>query len=145
MEKTGVLIKKIFEDSSMGYNNLQSLLKCIEGKGNKIINLVEGCRDKYQDYQKKCVEILEREKIEISGVGEIAKAGSHMGIQMEMKKDNSDSHIADMLIQGFTMGEISMIKAINLCKNNVDKKELKLAEEFKIWQTDMVRELKKFL
>ena len=129
----------------MGFNNLEALLNTLKGKSNKIINLVEKCKDKYKDYQEKVLVILEKNQIKPKQVKEIAKIGSVSGVHMEMRKDNSDSHIADMLIQGFTMGEISMIKGINMYKECVDKSELKLAEEFKSWQKDMVTELKKFL
>lgn len=145
MNKNGELIKRIYEDSSMGYNNLESLLNSLEGKSNKIINLVEQCRDKYKAFQEKTLSILEQYGIEVRQAKEIVKLGSSTGVHMEMRKDNSDSHIADMLIQGFTMGEISMIKGINLYKDSVDKKELKMAEEFKSWQKEMVEKLKKFL
>ena len=97
MEKCGELVKRIYEDSSMGFNNLETLLHSLEGKSNKIINLVEKCRNKYKDFQEKTLVILEQNGIKSRHIKEIAKLGSSTGVHIEMRKDNSDAHIADML------------------------------------------------
>ena len=75
----------------------------------------------------------------------MAKTGAKMGIKMEVKKDNSDSSIADMLIKGISMGSIDMEKKIKDYEGEVDKKELKFAKSFLSFQQDVVENLKKFL
>ncbi len=46
-------------------------------------------------------------------------------------KDNSDAKIADILIRGFTMGNIDIDKNIEKFKKDVDRSILKLAKELK--------------
>lgn len=45
--------------------------------------------------------------------GPMARAGMWMGLQMETLADRSDAHIAEIVIQGATMGVIEMTKALN--------------------------------
>ena len=46
-------------------------------------------------------------------------------------KDNSDAKIADILIRGFTMGNIEIDKKIDKYKGDADKDILKLAKDLK--------------
>ena len=60
-------------------------------------------------------------------------------------KDNSDSAIADMLINGLTMGEIEMTKMFSCFDENVDRDIKKLIRDFKDFQTNAIDKLKKYL
>ena len=44
-----------------------------------------------------------------------------MNIKMEISKDNSDSRVANMIIQGLNMGVISMTKKIGDYEKKADK------------------------
>ena len=46
-------------------------------------------------------------------VGPLAKAGMWAGLEMETLADRSNAHIAEIVIQGATMGVIEMTKALN--------------------------------
>lgn len=66
------------------------------------------------------------------------------GIQMNTLKDKSNSHIADMLIQGTTMGIIEGRKLLN---NNpdADKEIVNILDNFVKMQENNVEKLKTFL
>ena len=51
---------------------------------------------------------------------------------MEFMKDNSDAKIADILIRGFTMGNIDIDKQIEKYKDDADKGIIKLVFLLKI-------------
>ena len=68
-----------------------------------------------------------------------------MGIHKEVKKDNSDSSIADMLIKGISMGSIDMEKKIKDYDDEVNKDYLKIAKDFMKFQEKTIEDLKKFL
>ena len=53
--------------------------------------------------------------------GNMAKMMSSMGIFKEVLADNSDAAIADLLIQGLSMGIIEMEKRIKGASDDVDK------------------------
>ena len=75
----------------------------------------------------------------------MTKMMANMGVSKEVKSDNSDASIADMLIKGISMGSIDMEKKIGDYKKEVEKKDLKVAKEFLKFQQKAIDKLKKFL
>jgi len=82
---------------------------------------------------------------EISENPPIAKFMAGMSINKEVKSDNSDSAIADMLIQGISMGSIDMTKKINAYKEEVNKSDLSMAKDFLKFQEKTIERLKEYL
>jgi len=68
-----------------------------------------------------------------------------MGIDKEVKNDNSDASIADMLIQGISMGSIDTEKKIKSYDKDVDKEQLSFAKDFLKFQEKAIDQLKKYL
>ena len=84
-------------------------------------------------------------KFDIDKKSIVNKLGSTMGINMEFMKDNSDSRVADMLIQGFTMGVLSISKKIDNFSGDAKKDIINLAKDFRKFQQENVEMLKKYL
>ncbi len=83
--------------------------------------------------------------------GEIPKDDNPMtqvmswtGIQMNTMSDKSNSHIADMLIQGTTMGIIEGRKLLNQ-NPNIDQEVRQVLDTFVKMQENNVEKLKTFL
>lgn len=74
----------------------------------------------------------------------MAKTMSWTGIQMNTIKDKSNSHIADMLIQGTTMGIIEGRKLLNN-NPNADAEIVQILDNFVKMQENNVEKLKTFL
>lgn len=74
----------------------------------------------------------------------MTKTMTWTGIQMNTMTDKSNSHIADMLIQGTTMG---IIKGRQLLNNNpnADKEIIQVLDNFVKMQENNVEKLKTFL
>lgn len=67
------------------------------------------------------------------------------GVQMNTLNDKSTSHLADMLIQGSTMGIIEGRKLLNHKTNGIEEAVKNLTNEFVAFQENNVEQLKKFL
>lgn len=139
------LYKHIYQDSEMSIFTLSKLLKELKGKDNKIKKTVEEILKGYERYYDESRGSLENNEEALEEKSMMAKMGASMGIKKEVNSDNSDASIADMLIKGVSMGTIDMEKKINDYKEEVDKKELKFAEDFLEFQQDVITGLKKFL
>ena len=74
----------------------------------------------------------------------MAQTMAWTGIQMNTIKDKSNSHIADMLIQGTTMGIIEGRKLLNN-NPNADKQVIQILDNFVKMQENNVEKLKTFL
>lgn len=76
--------------------------------------------------------------------GPLQKAGMWMGIEMETLADRSNAHIAEIVIQGATMGVIEMTKSLNTY-DSADARARGLASDFVIQQNETIDRQKGFL
>lgn len=136
------LYKHIYKDCEMSIFTLTKLLEELNEKDNKIKKDVNEVLKGYERYFSEVKDILNDDTCEN---GMMAKMGASMGIKKEVKSDNSDTSIAELLIQGVAMGSIDMKKKINDYENIVDKKELKFAKDFLEFQQDVITGFKKYL
>ena len=77
-------------------------------------------------------------------VGAMQKAGMWFGTQMNTLTDRSSAHIAEMVIQGATMGIIEMTKARNSYPD-ADDRAAGLASRFIVDQNDIIDRQKAYL
>lgn len=145
MDDTQELLTYLYQDSDMALNNLSYLIKKINKKDNKIKKVVEGLIKGYENYLEKIKTYMKENNYDIQSKSIMSKMGAYMGINMEVMKDNSDSRIADMLIQGLTMGVLSVSKKIDNFKGDADKEVVGLAKEFKKFQQEGIDYLKAYL
>lgn len=75
----------------------------------------------------------------------MTKMMSSMGIFKEVLADNSDSAIADLLIQGLLMGEVEMKKRIENASDDVNKDDFDLAKDFLKFQKKSHKIMEKYL
>ena len=139
------LLTHIYETADMGSYTITTLLNKLKDKENKIKFVLEREIKDYAKYIKEAGKQLEKNDIKPKKTSIMAKLGSNMGIMKETMKDNSDGAIAQMLVEGITMGVTVMSAKINSYKKIVDKKTLKLAKEFLKFQEDEIEMLKEFM
>ena len=145
MNENFELLEHIYKDSEMACFTLSDLLDKLKEKDNKIKGTVEEILHEYEDFLETCKKELEGYDIKFESTSKMAKKGASMGIKKEVRNDNSDSSMADMLIQGIAMGSIDMEKKIKNYDEEVDKSNLKLAKDFLKFQEKSIEKLKKYL
>ena len=130
MNENNELLTFIYQNAKMGVTSCTDLIRILNTKDNKIKKVVEGELKGYENFVKKAEKLLKQNKIEQpKDKGMMTDLMTKMGMNMELMKDNSDSRIADMLIKGFTMGNIDIEKKIDRFEKDADKDILKLAKE----------------
>lgn len=139
------LVVYIHKDASMGAYTTKSLIDDLKDKDNKIKGYIEEIHKQYQEFSEKSKNILIDNEINPEEEGFVSKMMSSMGIKKEVKDDNSDSAISDMLIQGISMGVIEMEKKIKAYSDECEKEYVKLAKDFLKFQQKAIDELKKYL
>lgn len=145
MEEKNELLEHIYKDAYMASYSLQKLLYEIKNKDNKIKGDVEDILQKYQEFKEEVEELLKGNGEEVNDPNFFAKMGSTMGIIKEVKTDNSDSSIADMVIQGVSMGSIETEKKLKAYEKDIEKEYKDLAERFLKFQQKSIDKLKKYL
>lgn len=139
------ILSKIYKDAEMSCFSLNDLIVFLKGKNNKIKDTIENIKDGYSRYKNESLELLNKYNKEGSAENVMSKMMASMGIKKEVKVDNSDSNISDVLIKGISMGILNMEKIINDYNDKADKDVLKFAKKFLDFQKDNVESLKKYL
>ncbi len=145
MNENEELLEYIYQTADMGTKSLTDLLNDINDKDNKIKKLISEQLKGYEKYLKEAEKLLKKHDIKPKNKGIIADMMSKMGIKKEVKKDNSDAALADMLIQGFMMGNLEMQKRIDNFEKTVDKKIINLAKELLQFGENSIKDLKPYL
>lgn len=139
------LVEEVYKDSNMSVYNLKELAKELKKKDNKIysdiVHLIKG----YERYVKDSEKILKKEDGELNQSNFMEKWMAKEGIKKEVKSDNSDASIADMLIKGISMGSLNIEKEIKKHEEVAEKKYLKLAHDYLDFSKDNMTALKKYL
>lgn len=145
MNENNELLMYIYKNADMGVKSATKLIKLLNRSDNKIKNIVEGELKGYENFLKKSKSELKKNKISPKGNSLFVELTSSITMDMEFMKDNSDAKIADILIRGFTMGNIEIDKKIEKFKDDTDKSILKLAKDLKKFGEENIELLKPFL
>ena len=145
MNENNELLLYIYKNADMGVKSTTKLIRLLNSSDNKIKNIVEGQLKGYENFLKKSKEMLKNNDTSPKGNSIMTELASSIGMNMEFMKDNSDAKIADMLIRGFTMGNIDIDKKIDKFKDDADKSIIKLAKELKKFGEENIELLKPYL
>ncbi len=145
MKEKCELVLHIYQDAEMASYTLTKLLRDLKDRDNKIKKTLEDILKEYEEWKSKSKAFLKENNAEIDETSMFEKMMAKMGIDKEVKKDNSDASLADLLIKGVSMGSIDMEKKINEYKDDVDEKELSLAKKFLKFQEKTIDLLKEYL
>ena len=145
MNENEEILEYIYQTSNMGMESTKDLINSLKGKDNKIKKLIEEIEKNYEKYAKETQKLLNKKDLKAKPVGMMAKAMSKMSITKEMISDNSDANIADMLIQGLTMGNLELSKHIDNYEKTADKKTINLAKSLRKFGEEYIEKLKVYL
>lgn len=139
------LLMHLYKSAEMGVYSTTCLIDALKNKENKIKHVLESELKEYEKFLSISSKILEKNDIEPQGGSLMTKMSSNLGVKYETLKDNSDSAIASMLIEGFTMGVLEMNSKIDKYKHICMKKYLKICKDFMKFQDNEIDKLKTFV
>ncbi len=145
MNETEEILTYIYQTSNMGYQSSKDLINSLQGKDNKIKKIIKEIEQNYEKYSKESEKLLNKKDLKAKSIGMMAKAMSKMNITKEMLNDNSDANIADMLIQGLTMGNLELTKHIDNYEKTADKKVIDMAKSLRKFGEEYIEKLKVYL
>lgn len=142
MDQTQKLLQTIVENARMGADACDQLMSKTDD-----MSLRQELMNERQQYENACRD-AEAQLMQLGThphpKGPMARAGMWMGMEMNTMMDKSASHIADMLIQGCTMGVVEMTKARNSLPD-ADAQAQGIASALVTAQQESIERLKTFL
>lgn len=142
MNETVQLLQDVVRNARTGQDAVEHLLQKMEAGDmrDELIREKEGYAVTRQESERALVNAGGRAE----SVGPLARAGMWAGLEMETLADRSNAHIAEIVIQGATMGVIEMTKALNSYEG-ADGNARDLAGRFVAQQNETIDRQKLFL
>ena len=107
MDQNTEMLDFIYKNTEMGLSTIDRLVGIAEDDHFKVALLTQK-----EEYHKIFAEAKQLAGVELEKTGAMAKFSAYMMLELKTLADNSPSHIAEMLIQGSTMGVVDMTKRL---------------------------------
>lgn len=143
-QKTAEVLKAIYKNVKMAGDSLIDLMPKVQDEKLKSAMTIQ--LSTYEAFASRAAKLLaeEGEKPEEEGI--FTKMSAKMGCVMNTMRDSTTSHLAEMIIEGATMGMNDMYKQIRESENtNVSEKVLRLARDVCAYEERTIEEMKSFL
>lgn len=138
------MLNYIYKNAQMGQNSINHLLDIVK-EDSKFRNLLDNQFTEYKMIFDTAEKALNEIGYEAKGTSPIQKFETYMMIDIKTLNNKSPDHVAEMLIQGSTMGIIQITRRLKDYSGDVDKNVQKLAEKLLSTEQHNVEECRKFL
>ena len=141
---TKKLLDALYKNVKMGSDSIIDLMPKVSDQNmrDELTSELEEYDGFAQEIKNMLLDMGEEAKDE----GVFAKLGTKMSVAMNTMVDSTASHIAEMMIQGNTMGVTDATKALREYENtSCSEKALTLAKKIIKYEEDSIERLKKFL
>jgi hypothetical protein len=134
----------IYENVKMGADSIINLLPKVEDSRLKSDMSVQ--LSGYEKFATRARNELKEMGIEAQEKGFMTKAMARVGMELNTMMDTSLSHIAEMMIEGSTMGVTDTTKVIHEYEGNPECRDvLDLARNIVKFEEQNIEDMKKFL
>lgn len=137
------IVNYIMQNCEMGISSLKKLREMLES--NEMQQELSEELKSYKSIYNKASRINENLHGERTPVSMMQKFMAKMGVQMNVMMDKSDSHIAEMLIQGTNMGIIELNKILNSNPDYSNEEILSILKELLEFEERRINKLKAYL
>lgn len=136
------LLNHIYQTAEMGGEGIEAVLKYADEP--KLTEALNSQLAEYRKMQHSAGEMLRERGEEAKGTNPMAKVSSEMMSAMKTMADHSATKIAEMMIQGSTMGVTKSIRTIRDCTLH-DERVRDLANKLLKTEEANIEEMKQFL
>lgn len=142
MNGNAELLNFIYQNSQMGVNTIEKLLEvCDESEFKQHL---QSQHDEYQAINREADVLLAKNGYQEKGISAFDKLKTYIMINIQTLADKSNSHIAEMMMVGSTMGIIQSLRNIRKYKN-ADSHILELMERLLKFEENNISDLKQFV
>lgn len=142
MNETIQLLKDVAKNARSGEEAVSELMEKVESA--EMRGELDRELKQYRDTAYRAESALAAAGGEPEPINPMQRAGMWMGTQLNTLVDRTNAHIAEMVIQGATMGIIEMTKAKNTCPD-ADPGAAGIASRFIVDQNDIIERQKAYL
>ena len=138
------LLSALYKNIKMGSDSIINLMPKV--KGSALREEMTAELNRYEKFAKEIGDLLYQEGDTPKEEGWMTKMSAKMGMAMNTMIDASDSHIAQMMIEGATMGITENTKLLRKYENtHCSEASLSIAKKSIKFMEDSVERMKKYL
>ncbi len=142
--KTAELLGAIYKNVKMAGDSLIDLMPKVKDEALKSEMTIQ--LSTYEAFASRAAKLLADEGSKPAEEGILTKMSAKMGCFMNTMRDSTSSHLAEMIIEGATMGMNDMYKQIREAENtDASEKALRLARDVCAYEERTIEEMKRFL
>ncbi|SHO51487.1 hypothetical protein [Anaerocolumna xylanovorans] len=142
MDANAEYLNYIYQNAQMGTETIGQLLDIVEEKEFK--DILNSQYKEYEAIEKEAERILREKSKEEKDISLYQKVSAYIMINVKTLTDKSASHIAEMMMQGSTMGVIDIIRN-NRKYQEADKEIVSLGQRLLKFEENNISECKKFI
>ena len=138
------LLDKMYKNVKMGSDSMINVMSRVSDEGLR--RELTSQLAKYEDYSKLVSQMIYDRGGKPKEENIVTKLSAKMGMAMNTMIDSTTSHIAQMVIEGATMGMTDMTTTLREYENtNCSEDTLRLARDIATFEDNSIEKLKKFL
>lgn len=142
MDSNTEFLNYIYQNAEMGKDTISHLMRIVQEKRFK--QKLESQKKEYNEIFDLASNKIENSEKISKGIGTVTKVSTYLMINLNTIRDKTPSHIAEMIIQGSTMGIVDIRKKLREYVN-ADKDVLSLANRLLKFEQQNIEEMKQFL
>ena len=142
MEDNIALLNQLYKNVKMGEETISALIPSAQSEAMR--GALEKQRSGYSKFSQKLRQELQNHQAEPKKFNAMTKMSAEIGIKMNTMIDKTDSHVADMMVQGSTMGITEATKGLHNHKNACQPAR-QLAKEIVAFEQQSIEAMKHFL
>lgn len=142
MNGNAELLNFVYQNAQMGMDTLRQLTELSEDE--KLRECMRKHAEKYEEFHREAAKLLHEYGHNEKSIGMFDKLKTYFMINMQTMKDKSASHIAQMLIEGSSMGVTNALQDLRKYEN-ADTDILRLMRKLYRFEEDNVEKYKQFL
>lgn len=142
MNGNAELLNFIYQNSQMGVDTLRQIID--KAQPGELRELLQKQYNEYDSIHMEAKKLLTAQGLDEKGLSKLEELKTYMAINMQTMNDRSDSHLAEMLVIGGTMGIIESIQKQRRYRN-AEQDILHLMKRLQKFEEMNTESLKKFL
>ena len=142
MNANAELLNFVYQNSQMGIDTLSQIIEIAEDE--KLKECLKNQKEKYEEFHSEAARLLRENGHDEKSIGMFDKLKTYFMINIQTIKDKSSSHLAQMLIEGSSMGVTNALQDLRKYEK-ADTDSLHLMRKLYKFEENNVEKYKQFL
>ena len=137
------LLSYIYQNADMGVDGILKVLETASGE--KLRGALQSQLSEYDQIRREAMQLLRERGSEPESPSAVAKMTAKVTATVNTMRDSSPQSIAEMMIQGSTMGTVEMTRRLHQLSDQSDPELVSLGRQLLQTEEQNIQQMKRFL